>query len=284
MSSENPQPAETKSAQRQADVYDVLAWLEVNKMKVAVIALILVVIGFAVATMRYLREQKETQASSELLALKASLTPSTNTPPVPASAFAKVAQEFSGTAAADRARILAATTLFTEGKYADAETAFKAYLSEFPNGEWRPTAAYGVATAQEAQNKPEAAQSYQAVTTGYAKSAVADDAHLALARIAEAKNQPAEALRIYNQLLTPATGAQPGEAPNRSAMERKEALLRAHPELQTNAVPTAGSTMAPGANSPGGLPSLTVPGGATGAVPTLQVPTVPSGSATTSGN
>ena len=110
MSSENPQPADTKSAQRQADVYDVLAWLEVNKMKVAVIALILVVIGFAVATMRYLREQKETQASSALLALKASLTPSTNTPPVPASAFAKVAQDFSGTAAADRARILAAAS------------------------------------------------------------------------------------------------------------------------------------------------------------------------------
>src|SRR5437870_210460 len=59
MSSENPKPTETKGAQRQADVYDLLAWLEVNKMKVATVAVVLVVIGFAIATIRYVREQKE---------------------------------------------------------------------------------------------------------------------------------------------------------------------------------------------------------------------------------
>jgi TolA-binding protein len=254
MSSEKPQPTESKGAQRQADIYDLLAWFEVNKMKVATVAIVLVLVGFAIATIRYMREQKELRASGELLALRATLTPNTNNPSVSASALTKVAQEYSGTAAAERAKLLAAGALYSEGKYAEAEAAFKAFQTEFPNSEWRATAAYGVATAQEAQNKPEALASYQSVATGFAKSAVADDAKLALARIHEQKNQPADALRIYNELLTPRAGAPEGEPPHRVASQRKEALLRAHPELATNAVttivsPTAGGTNAPAATN-----------------------------------
>lgn len=241
-------------------MYDLLAWLEANKTKVLSIALVLVLVGFAIATIRYMREQKEARASGELLALKPSLSPATNTPPVEPGALLKVAQEYQGTPAAERARLLAATALFTEGKYSEAEAAFKAFASEFQNSEWRATAAYGVAAAQEAQNKPEAVASYQNVTTAHGKSAVADDARLALARIHEQKNQPAEALRIYNEMLAPKPGAQPGETPNSTAMERKEALLRKHPELSTNTPPSVTST-------PTALPS----GAGT---PTLQIPPV----------
>lgn len=271
MSSENPQPAETTPVQRERDVYDLIAWLEVNKKKVAIAAVALVAIGFALATMRHFREQKEAEASAALLALKPVLTPPTNTPPLQAATLSKVAQEHSGTAAAQRARFLAATALYTEGKYSEAETAFKNFISEFGESEWRAAAAYGVATAQEAQNKSEAAASYQNVVTTYGKSAVADDANLALARMAEAKNQPAEALRIYNQILAPKPGAQPGqEAPNQRASERKEALLRAHPELNTNTVSAASAPMLP----------MSLPGvGGTGA--TLQIPATPQNTAPT---
>ncbi|HEX7859702.1 MAG TPA: tetratricopeptide repeat protein [Verrucomicrobiae bacterium] len=273
MSSEQPQPTEVKGPQREKDVYDLIAWLENNKKTVISVALLLVAVGFAIATMRYLRDQKEVRASGDLLALKAALTVPTNTAPVQANALAKVAQEHSGTAAAERARFLAATALFTEGKFAEAETAFKNFLGEFANSEWRAAAAYGVATAQEAQNKPEAQASYQQVTTAYAKSSVADDAKLALARMHEAKNQPADALRIYNELTAPKPGAQPGEPPNQVATERKEALLRKHPELNTNA-PAAN------ASAPMLQPSLQLPGGGQG----LQItpgPTTPAPQNTT---
>ncbi len=266
MSSEQPQPTEAKGPQREKDVYDLLAWLENNKKTVITVALLLVAVGFALATMRYLRDQKELRASSDLLALKSSLNTPTNTAPVQASAFAKIAQEHSGTAAAERARILAATALFTEGKFAEAETAFKNFLSEFGNSEWRAAAAYGVATSQEAQNKPEAQASYQQVTTSYARSAVVDDAKLALARIHEQKNQPAEALRIYNEMTATKPGAQPGEQPNPTASERKEALLRKHPELNTNA-PVAN------ASAPTLQPSLQFPGAGS---QTLQITPTPS--------
>jgi TolA-binding protein len=282
MSSENPQPTETKAAQREKDVYDLLAWLEVNKTKVAIIAVALVIVGFAIATMRYMAQQKEARANADLLALKPLLTPPTNTAPVQASALLKVAQDHSGTSAGERARFLAANALFTEGKFADAEAAFKNFANEFPESPWRAAAAFGIAAAQEAQNKPEAEASYRNVVTSHGKSAVADNANLALARIAEKKNQPAEALRIYNQILAPTPGVQPGqEMPNQRATQRKEVLLRAHPELNTNTPPAFSSApMIPSA-LPSAIPNsgsnvtLEIPGtpaDPANATPTLSLP------------
>jgi predicted negative regulator of RcsB-dependent stress response len=267
MSSEKPQPEQPKVAQREKDVYDLLAWVELNRVKVATMAVVLVAVGFGIATVRYFAEQKEVKASGALLALKVPVSAGTNTPAVSAESLMKVSQEYSGTRAAERAQILAASALFTEGKYAEAETAFKGFLNEYPESAWRATAAYGIATAQEAQNKPDAVTSYQTVATSYSRSSLADDAKLALARIHEQKNQPAEALRIYNELLAPVPGSTGEEPPHRQASELKEALLRAHPDLAaTNAAPNASANP----SSTMGLNLPTIDGGNTN--PTLQIP------------
>jgi TolA-binding protein len=254
MSSEKPLPPEIKGAHRQADMYDLLAWLEVNKKKVAIAAVLLVVVGFIAATVRHMARQKELDASGELLALRVSLNPATNAIPTQPSAFLKIAEDYKGTSAAERARLLAATALYTEGKYAEAERAFSDFVKEFSGSPWAATAAYGVASAQEAQNKPEAFASYQSVATAYANSAVVDDAKLALARIHETRKQPDQALRLYNELLAPRPGAQPGEPAHPLAAERKEALVRHHPELNTNTSPA--SVTAP---LPSGEPTLRIP-------------------------
>jgi len=269
MSSEKPQPQPTPGAHRESDFYDVLAWLEVNKKKVLTVALLLVVVGFAMATMRYLREQKELKANGELLALKATLNPGTNTVPPQPSDFLKVAQTFNGTSAAERARFLAATAMFTEGKYAEAEAEFSKFVKDLPGSPWVASAAYGVASAQESQNKPDAQASYQNVATAYANSVVADDAKLALARIYEGKKQPDQALRIYNELLAPKPGELPGQGGNAEVYTRKETLLRAHPELNTNQVATPPpmpsdvikipSTPAPEVAAPTNPPSAATP-------------------------
>ncbi len=257
MSSETKPPQDI-GAQREADIYDFLAWLEVNKKKVAVVAGVLVVIGFAVSTIRYFKQQKEEAASGALLALKPLLTPTTNVPPPQASALLKVAQEYSGTSAAERARILAATAYFTEGRYADAEKEFSQFVKDHAESPWVAEAAYGVASSQEAQNKINEAQaSYQNVATAYSNSSLADDAKIALARIYEAQKKPDQALRIYNELLAPKPGAQPGETRNTAAFQKKEALLRLHPELSTNSTarplpalaPTASTSNAPAASA-----------------------------------
>ena len=189
MSSDKPASQEIKGAHRQADVYDLLAWLEVNKKKVAIAAVALVVVGFGIATIRHLRTEKELNASGQLLALRATLNPATNAVPTQPSAFLKVAENFSGTSASERARLLAATALFTEGKYSEAEREFSAFTKNYAGSLWGGTAAYGVAAAQEAQNKPEALASYQSVATAYANFAVGDEAKLALARIHESRDE-----------------------------------------------------------------------------------------------
>jgi len=146
MSSE-PKPPQDIGAQRETDIYDLLAWLEVNKKKVAVVAAVLVVIGFAIATVRYFKQQKEEAASGALLALKPMLTQQTNVPPPQASALLKVAQDYAGTSAAERARILAATSYFTEGRYADAEKEFSQFVKDHPESPWVVEAAYGVGSS-----------------------------------------------------------------------------------------------------------------------------------------
>jgi len=239
MSSET-NPPEQQGGGREADFYDLLAWFELNKKKVGIVAGILVVVGFAIGTIRYLKQQKEEKASAELLTLKPTLTLQTNVPPPQASAFMKVAEEYSGTSAAERARIFAATTLFDDGKYADAEREFTAFIDKYPESPWAAEAAYGIAASREAQNKLDQAQSsYQSVVTSYPSSWVVDQAKLSQARVYELRKQPEQALRIYNELLMPRAGAAPGEGGNRDAFEKKEALLRANPNLNTNLVAAA---------------------------------------------
>jgi len=259
MSSETQPPAAQEAAsKREADIYDLIAWIEVNKAKVATVAVALVAIGFILATVRYMREKKETGASAALLALKPALNPQTNAAPVQPSALLKVAEDFSGTAAAERALILAAATHFTEGKYAEAEAAYSRYQSGHAGGLWSATAGYGLAAAQEAQGKTKEAQaSYQGVAAGFPNSSLADSAKMALARMAESQKQPEQALRLYNELLAPKLGAQPGEMPNPAAAERKEALLRANPHLATNAPAISASSTGATTVIPAVIPSVT---------------------------
>lgn len=250
MSSENPQPGDpvkkpvVKSAQkldtappateREADLYDLLAWFEVNKMKVAVAVLIATVVGFGIYTWNYFKGQKEMQASTDLLALHPSISTPTNTPPPQASAFVKIAQDYPKTPAGERAELLAASTLFTENKYPEAYERFSKFVNDHPQSPWVAESSYGQAAALEAMNKTnEAITAYQNVATGYKEAAVADDAKLAMARIYEAQKKPEQALRLYNELLP--TGAAPGRAPEREeARSKRDALFREFPWLNTN--------------------------------------------------
>ena len=255
---------------RQPDIYDFLAWLEVNKGKVAAIALACVVIGFAIVTMRHFRKEKELEASTALLALKPTLVAQTNAPAQQPSEYLQMAENFAGTSAAERARYYAAVLLFTDGKYAEAETAFSNFLQENGGSPWASAAAYGVAAAQDAQKKPEALASYRNVSTAYPNSAVAEQAKLALARNYEASNQPEQALMIYNELSASRPGDMTGEPANPEAMQRKMALLRNHPNLDTNRVTAPPLSVAP--STPAQTNSATAATGSTNPPPATTAP------------
>jgi tetratricopeptide (TPR) repeat protein len=257
MDSEKQLTGKTGETSRPADVYDLWAWFEVNKLKVAVIAVVAIVVGFSVATYRYIVQQKELKASDALLALKPALIPPTNAAPLEATSFFKVADEYKGTDAAERAEFYGATVLFSQNKYAEAEAAFGKFLKEYEGTPWAAASTYGIAAAQEAQGKGEALASYQNVFARFPQSAEADLAKMAVARIYEAKNQPDQALRIYNELTLTKPGAA-GPMANPEILQKKEALLRKYPNLNTNNVaPVVSSpvTIQQGTNATFSLPS-----------------------------
>jgi tetratricopeptide (TPR) repeat protein len=237
-----------------AGMIEALAWLEVNKKRLAIGAVVLLVVGFGIYVYNYMGDQREINASSALISLRPAPTGSTNEPPIPASAYLKVAQDFAGTRAAQRALILAGGAYFTDGKYTEAQNTFDRLIKENPSSNWAADAAFGIAASLESEGKrDEALTAYQRVVTGFANSPVANEARMAEARIYESKNQFAEALNLYDDVTR---GGMSSMRSQDAALARSQ-LLKKHPELEkkaTNAAP-AMSVTAGGTNKPAVLVS-----------------------------
>lgn len=232
---------ETRSSS--TGIYDLLAWLEVNKKRLAIGLGVAAAAGFVVWIYGWARDQKETKASAELLNLRTPIT-STNAPPIPGSAFLKVANEFPSTDAGTRALLIAAGAFYSENNYTEAQKQFQEFLSRYSESPWAGSAAYGVAACLESQDKrEEALAAYQGILSRHPNDAVVPDVKMALARIYEAKNQPELALKMYEELAKGTTQTPRGN----EAMIHKEQLLKKHPELvnTTNTTSTATVTGSP---------------------------------------
>jgi TolA-binding protein len=209
-----------------------LAWLEVNKMRLAVGAGVVVVAVAAVSLQRWRAAERELAASSALVRAHQFASVGTNAVKPDAAAFLKISSEFGSTDAASRALLFAADALFGAGKYAESQTQFEQYLASYPDSRPAAIAAFGIAACLDAQGKTsEARQGYDAVVVRYPDSSVASQAKLAIAGFHEGANEPAQALRLYDEL------AKTGWAS--AAYARRELLLSRHPELATNTPPAA---------------------------------------------
>ena len=238
--------------------YEFLAWIELNKNNLIMGGAVLIALGFGVGVYRWRAGQRELVANQALLDINPPGTAaSTNTPPPKAADYMKLATDFAGTAAAERALLLAAGDLYVHANYSAAQSAFEKHLKEFGNSPLAVQAAMGLASCYDAQNKTdEAIAKYQDVVTRYSTGAGGSQARLAMARLYEAKNQPEQALKAYDELAK----AKDFNVWNNESRALREALLQRHPNLApTNApvVPTA-------ANQPG---AMTIP------VPALTNPT-----------
>jgi TolA-binding protein len=235
-----------------AGMIEFLAWLEVNKKRLAIGALLVLVVGFGVYVFNYMSEQKEVTASAALVELRPppARGDNTNEPPVPAADYLKVAEQYSGTGAAERAILLAGGAYFTEGKYTEAQAQFDRLIKSHPGSKWAADASYGIAASLEAQGKrDDALTGYQRVVTAYGNSSVVGEARMAMARIYEAKNQPADALKQYEELSRNSVMSMRAQ----EAMIARNQLLKKHPELDkpaTNAIPPMTITPAAGTNKP----------------------------------
>lgn len=200
----------------------VLTWFEENKRKLAIgLGLVSAVVVVSIVQ----RNMKASQERSANLALFGALPQAGK--PASAASLAEVASKFPGTKAAERAELLAATQLFEDSKYAEAQKAFEAFAASHPDSPLAPTASLGVASSLDAQNKTnEAIAAYAAFLAEFKEDGLVNEVKLSKARIHEAAGQFKEALALYDDL-----GKGGFNAAAQDAALRRATLLQAHPEL-----------------------------------------------------
>jgi TolA-binding protein len=237
------------------DFYHIANWFsdKKNQKRVVTIALAVFAIGAIIAIVVWHGNKVESDANDALMAL-----PSTfggpNYPHPTATALQNVAKEYPNTPAGEQAEILAASVLFTDGKYADAQQAFQKFTTDHPSSPLAAQANLGIAASLEGAGKgSEAATKYQEVIQRYPSDPfIINPAKLTLARLFEEQNKPDQALRYYDELMRTQNQYDPWAG---EARERREFLLAKHPELNkpaatmtstpTGTAPAQGSTQQP---------------------------------------
>jgi predicted negative regulator of RcsB-dependent stress response len=218
-------------------LYEFLAWAEANKKRLMLAAVAVLAAIVALIVYSYFRDRREAQASESLLALRALPSASTGAKAASPQEFLRVADDYASTSAGERALLLAAGNLFTDGNYAEAQAQFEKFKTSFGSSPLVSIAALGVASSLDAQDKVDAAlAAYQDVAINYPDDPVAAHAKLAMASIYETKKQPEQELKVLDELSS--KPAIYGDAAV-EAMMRKEQLLQQYPDLARTNVTTA---------------------------------------------
>jgi TolA-binding protein len=198
-------------------------WFEANVKRLAFGAAILIIIVFVFSFYSYRQDQREITAGQELTQIDLSESSDQL-----ADACLKIATDYAGTAAGQRALLQGATTLFTMGKYNDAQTQFQKFLDTYPDNFFAPQATLGVAASLDALGNADLAVSaYEKAAGQTADANVVVNAKFALARIDESQGKLAEAARLYGEVARAYPNTSLGSEAGLRAMELNEKLPKA---------------------------------------------------------
>ncbi len=171
-------------------------WIEANLKRIAyaVGAVAILVLGFYYYS--YSQTQKEVTAGQALSQVIVSSGPGQQ-----ADAFLKIAGQYPGTVAGQRAQLEGASALFATGKFPEAQAQFQKYLDAYPDNIFTPQAMLGVAASLDAQGKTDLAIStYQRAAGQTANIGVTASAKFAIARIYDTQGKFAEAMKLYEEV------------------------------------------------------------------------------------
>jgi predicted negative regulator of RcsB-dependent stress response len=210
-------------------------WIEANVRRLAYGTVLVLIVVFLFSFYSYRQNEKEIDAGQALT--QAVMFSDGDQRSV---ACLKIASDYSGTLAGQRALLEGATALFTAGEYADAQMQFQKFLDAYPDSFFSPQAALGVAASLDALGKTDlAVNAYQKAASQTAEGNVIASAKFSLARIDEAQGKFADAARLYAEIA---------RAYSRTSLG-SEAGLRAM-ELNTKQLPDAPAAPAPAASAP----------------------------------
>jgi TolA-binding protein len=118
-----------------------------------------------------------------------------------ANAFLEISTEYPGTPAGQRALLQGAATLFSAGKYKDAQSYFQQYLDAHPDGDFAGQASLGVAKSLEAEGQlNQAAGAYQHVISDIADAQAVVEAKFSLGRVDMEGHNYADAERLFAEV------------------------------------------------------------------------------------
>ena len=152
------------------------------------------------------QEQVESEAARALArALVASRGGQPGTPGTPdegMKGFREVIQQNRGTRSAEEAFIALGNLQYDAGRVDEALGSFSEYLGTYSRGRFRMVASLGKAYAQEAKGDLHgAAQTLSDALDRDKNNPLAGEVYMSLARLYEGLKKPAEALRIYGQVV-----------------------------------------------------------------------------------
>jgi TolA-binding protein len=209
-------------------------WIEANKNRFIFGAVIIVIAGFLIAFYLWRQDQRELAAGQALTEAVVSAPQNANASQL-ADSFSKIAADYPGTRAGERAAVQSAAVLFEAGKYTEALAQFQQFLKTHPNSVFSPQAALGVAASLDAQEKTDLASSaYQRVVSRFSDPNAVSAAKFALAQIGERQGKLAVAENLYEEVAH--------SNPNGSL--GSEAAMRAM-ELKTKLPPASATTIPP---------------------------------------
>jgi predicted negative regulator of RcsB-dependent stress response len=181
-------------------VYKVWPQIEANKNKIigGIIAIVAIVAIYSFVSWN--REQSQVAAGEAMTQVLLSLKPGATLQEVSHSYLA-VAEDHSGTMAAQRALLQGATVLFSQGDYTNAQKYFQQYLDAHPDDTFSALATLGVAKCYAAENKiNDAVGEYQRVINDFSDAQSQTEARFALAQINMQAGNYTEAIRLFQQV------------------------------------------------------------------------------------
>jgi tetratricopeptide (TPR) repeat protein len=223
-----------------AGFYKLWAWFETNKKQVTWGSFAIVVLGLLSWYFVYQQDEKEINASEALANISLMTAPGARAENP--GQYLSVAANYPKSSAAARALLLAAGSLFVDGKYPEAQAQFQRFLREHRESPFVGQAMLGIAACLDAEGKTEEAiAAYQSLIQRHPSDNVVPQAKFAEARLLEAQNKPEQARNLFEEVAR----SDPYGSIGSEAGIRLEELRLKHPELF--APPPAPSMPAPSA-------------------------------------
>ena len=176
------------------------AWFEANKKQTLWGAGVLGAVCLVVAFILYNRSETQLAASEALSNVAVQQAGSGSQASI-AEAYLKVAAAYPNSAAGARALLFAGSSLFVEGKYAEARTQFERFSREYTSSPFRGEALLGIATCLNAEGKTsEAVTAYKDLVDRRLSEYALPQARFALGCLYEAQNKPELARSLFEEV------------------------------------------------------------------------------------